>query len=82
MLSKEEALRNAVYNTQTGKPKLIDCIRVDGTGDDGPGHEKVQYYWTRWHLEQEKLVTLVTTRSSGSLHESCRVAEWVFNWRS
>ena len=66
MLSKQEVLRNAFYNTETGKPKLIDCIRVDGAGDEGPGHEEVQYYWTRWHLEQEKLVTLVTTRSSGS----------------
>ena len=42
------------------------CICVDGAGDEGPGHKEVQYYWTRWHLEQEKLVTLVTTRSSGS----------------
>ena len=66
MLSKQEVLRNAFYNAETGKPKLINCIRVDGAGDECPGHEKVQYYWTRWHLEQEKLVTLVTTRSSGS----------------
>ncbi len=66
MLSKQEALRNAFFNVETGKPKLIDCVRVDGAGDEGPGHEEVQYYWTRWHLEQEKLVTLVTTRSSGS----------------
>ena len=68
MLSKQKVLESAFYNSETGKPKLIDCIRVDGAGDGGPGHEEVQYYWARWHLEQEKLVTLVTTRSSGSLY--------------
>ena len=66
MLSKQEVLKSAFYNTETGKPKLIDCIHVDGAGDKGPGHEEVQYYWTLWHLKQEKLVTLVTTRSSRS----------------
>ena len=61
MLSKQEVLKSAFYNAETGKSKLIDYICVDGAGDEGPGHEEVQYYWTLWHLEQEKLVTLVTT---------------------
>lgn len=43
MLPKQEVLTNAFYNAETGKPKLIDCIRVDGAGDEGPGHKEVQY---------------------------------------
>ncbi len=48
------------------KNKPIDCIRVDGAGDEGPIHAEVQFLWTERHLEQEKVCTLVTTRSSGS----------------
>lgn len=46
--------------------KRIDCIRVDGGGDEGPGHVEVQFRWTEWHLKEQKELTLVTTRSSGS----------------
>lgn len=48
------------------KNKPIDCIRVDGAGDEGPIHPEVQFLWTERHLEQEKVCTLVTTRCSGS----------------
>ena len=65
MLSQKDELR-PVFQTSTGSPKLIDCIRVDGATDEGPGHENVQYLWTNWHLTQSKAVTLVTSRSSGS----------------
>ena len=41
------------------------CWTVDGASDKGPGHE-VQYWWTRRHLLECKVVTLLTTRSSGS----------------
>ena len=51
---------------ETGCPKCIDCIRVDGASDEGPGHEEVQFWWARRHLEKMKVATLVTTRSSGS----------------
>ena len=46
--------------------KPIDCIRVDGAGDEGPSHDTVQYWWTEWHLNNSKVATLVTTRCSGS----------------
>ena len=46
--------------------KLIDCIRVDGAMDEGPSHEEVRYWWTRHHYNEGKLVTIVTTRSSGA----------------
>ena len=39
---------------------------MDGASDKGPGHEEVQYWWTRRHLLECKVVTLLTTRSSGS----------------
>ena len=66
MLEKEPSLKNIFYNCETGHPKLIDCIRVDGASDEGPAHEVVQYFWTDWHFNQGKVVTLLTTRSSGS----------------
>ena len=53
------------YNTE-GDPKHIECIRVDGASNEGPSQEEVQYWWTERHLAQAKVVTLVTTRSSGS----------------
>ena len=65
MLSQKELLQ-PVFNLSAGKPKLIDCVRVDGASDEGPGHESVQYLWTEWHISQSKALTLVTTRSSGS----------------
>ena len=39
---------------------------MDGAGDEGPDHEEVQFYWTERHIRSKKLVTIVTTRSSGS----------------
>ena len=47
-------------------PRKTYCIRVDGDGDEGPGHVDVQFRWTEWHLKEQKELTLVTTRSSGS----------------
>ncbi|CAH3158015.1 unnamed protein product [Porites lobata] len=45
--------------------KDIECIRVDGASDEGPGHEEVQFYWTERHLSMSKACTIVTTRHSG-----------------
>ena len=50
----------------TGAPKSINCIQVDGASDEGPSHEEVQYYWTERHLLKNKVATVVTTRSSSS----------------
>ena len=52
-------------NPETDAQKKIECIRVDGAGDEGPSHLEVQYYWTKRHIEQGSIATLVTTRSSG-----------------
>lgn len=65
MLQHKSELRN-VFFKPNGDQKMILCVRVDGTCDEGPSHEEVQYYWTRDHLLNERMATLVTTRSSGS----------------
>ncbi|CAB4016500.1 Hypothetical predicted protein [Paramuricea clavata] len=45
--------------------KPIDCIRVDGAGDEGPAHVEVQFLRTERHLLKQKICTIVTTRNSG-----------------
>lgn len=64
MLSKKDNL-TSLFESR-GRSKQIDCIRVDGAADEGPGHESIQFWWTLWHVTQSKAVTLVTTRCSGS----------------
>ena len=60
MLQKKEEFKACLDN------KTIDCIRVDGASDEGPIHHEVQFMWAERHLEQAKVCTLVTSRSSGS----------------
>ena len=40
-------------------PKDIDCIRVDGASDEGPSHHEVQFWWTEWHMLNNKVATIV-----------------------
>ena len=47
------------------KDKAVDCIRVDGAGDEGPSHHEVQFYWTERNFLLGKKATIVTTRHSG-----------------
>ncbi len=63
MLTNEPSLKPVFCNCETGQPKIIDCIRVDGAADEGPALEVVQYFWTDWH---GKVATLLSTRCSGS----------------
>ena len=65
-LSLVPELEPAFINHISGKPKEIECVRVDGTVDEGPGHLEVQFWWTARHIEEKKVVTMVTSRSSGS----------------
>ena len=44
MLETKPELLPVFTNLQTGCPKSIDCIRVDGAVDEGPSHEEVQFY--------------------------------------
>ena len=57
-------LKTKLPNYLSNKP--IDCIQVDGAGDEGPGHLEVQFLWTEHHLLKQKICTVVTTRHSGS----------------
>lgn len=45
--------------------KQIDCIRVNGTSDEGPVHLEDQFLWKELQRQREKLCTLVTKRKSG-----------------
>ena len=45
--------------------KSIECVRVDGTADQGPSHVEVQFMWTERHINHSKLCTLVTARFAG-----------------
>lgn len=44
MLEKKEELKPVFVNLDTGEAKSVDCVRVDGAGDEGPTHEEVQFY--------------------------------------
>ena len=45
--------------------KDVECIRVDGSFDEGPAHQEIQYWWTLRHLEKGTRALMVTSRSSG-----------------
>ena len=60
MLQKKPEFESCLSN------KPIDCIRVDGSTDEGPGHDEVQFLVTEGHLELGKVCSLVTARCSGS----------------
>ena len=66
MLESKEELKPVFLNLQSGLPKAIECVRVDGATDERPAHAEVQYWWTKRHISRGRLATLVTTRSSGS----------------
>ena len=56
----------SVFFDSSGSVKAIEYIRVDGGSDEGPSHEEVQFWWTARHLKRGNLVTLVSSRASGS----------------
>jgi len=66
MLLQKEELQPPFLNPDTNTPKQITCIRVDGSGDEGPSHFEVQFWWTEYHLIQENFITLISTHCSGA----------------
>lgn len=46
---------------KTGEQKMVQCVRVDGPSDEGLGHEEVQFWWTIHHMQEGKLVTLLSS---------------------
>ena len=59
-------LQPAFTNHCTGLPTRVACIRVDGAGDEGPGHIEVQFWWIQHHIATYTEATLVTSRNSRS----------------
>ena len=53
------------FKNDLENPKDIECIQVDGAGDEGPTHLEVQFLWTERHLCKPTRITMVTTRCSG-----------------
>ena len=66
MLSELKEFSSIFCTHQTHSCKDIDYIRVDGSVDEGPSHEVVQYWWIEWHINNKKVSTLLTSRSSSS----------------
>ena len=55
MLEEREELKRAFVNPSSGQPKNIECIRVDGAGDENPSHDEVQFWWTLHHIKKNPL---------------------------
>ena len=70
MLEEHEDMKQAFLNSRTGKQKDIECIRVNGGGDEGPVHEEVQYWWTKRHLLKKTKAIMLSTRSSSSSYKN------------
>ena len=60
-----DVFKSVFYKENTQEPKYVECIQVDGAGDEGPSHHEVQFMWTERHMTKPTKVTLVTTRCSG-----------------
>ena len=61
---QEKGELSAVF-FHNSEPKPIDCIRVDGAADEGH-HMKKHNSGGQRDIDQKKIATLITTRSSGS----------------
>ena len=77
MLSTCTDLQSAFTNPLTDKPKRIECVRVDGACDEGPSHVEVKFWWAARHLDHGKLVTLVSSRSSGCSYLNRVELKWL-----
>ena len=65
MLETKEELRSLFQRSDGNGCKEVECVRVDGATDEGPGHSEVQFLWTERHIQRETKATIVTTRCSG-----------------
>lgn len=70
MIEQKPEVKPAFHNSKTGKKKEIECVRVDGAGDEGPLHDEVQYWWTKRHLQKGNKTMLISTRNSGSSYRN------------
>ena len=70
MLQQQEETRAAFINPDTGDRKEVECVRVDGSYDEGSSHVEVQYWWTVRHLSTRSRMLLVTSRDSGASYRN------------
>lgn len=70
MVEEKSEVKPAFINHTTGKEKDIECVRVDGAGDEGPLHEEVQYWWTKRHFQKGNRAMLISARNSGSSYQN------------
>ena len=70
MVEQHEEITPAFINPVTGKGKEIECVRVDGSYDEGPSHVEVQYWWTVRHIRSKSRILLVTSRNSGASYKN------------
>ena len=54
MLQEQPEFQSAFYDAN-GQPKKVDYVRVDGSSDEGPSHEEVQYWWTERQYREKRL---------------------------
>ena len=64
MINDKEEL-SSVFQLPDGSPKSAWCVRVDGAGDEGPGHKEVAFLWAEKRLVENHYFTCVTSRHSG-----------------
>lgn len=66
IIEQQPELQPIFYDQLTGSKKSVECIRVDGSCDEGPVHEEVQFFWTARHIASPTIATLVSARNSGA----------------
>ena len=76
MLEESDLARPAFVNPETNMVNKTECIRVDGGYDEGSAHQEVQYWWTRRHFEAETVMTMVTSRNSGTSYRTVTVLSY------
>ena len=59
ILEKQDAIKPAFTNIASGEMKEIECTRYDGSFDEGPAHQELQYWWTLRDLEKGTRLELV-----------------------
>lgn len=58
--------RPLFFKEGTETYKDVECVRVDGSTDEGPSHHEVQFLWTERHINKATRIMLVTRCSGDS----------------
>ena len=66
LLESKEELKHFFFNLQTGRPKSVKCIRVDGASDEDPSYMEVH------DLPAQYIFLLVCCFEQECLHPTCQ----------